>query len=96
MGLSIIFNSFLLYSVFDATGVFTESTGQSIIYREQFYLSIALISIAVTTHVLYKGDAAPHKSLAHGAIVFCLYHSCQQTNSELNICKRILSSRSSV
>ena len=57
MGLSIIFNSFLLHSVFDATGVFTECTGQRIIFREQFYPSIALIAIAVTTHVLYKGDA---------------------------------------
>ncbi len=49
VGLSSTFNSFLLFSVFDATTVFTESK-KTLFFREQFWLSITL------THVLYKGD----------------------------------------
>ncbi len=37
MGLSIIFNSFLLYSVFDATRVFTESTLLDSPYMVSYY-----------------------------------------------------------
>ncbi len=37
------------------------------------------------TCIVQRRCSVLHMSLAHDVIVFCLYHSCQQTNSQLDL-----------
>ena len=63
---------------------------QPIIFREQTYVSFYTYYYSCYyTCIVQRRCSALHTSLAHGVIVFYLYHSCQQTNGQLNIYKKI-------